>query len=78
MPRIYTTQLGDMWDSIAFKAGITESHTHTLMEANPDYIRYYIFPANIRLAIPDVPRQSPAGLPPWKRKTVHRYSGRDD
>ena len=70
MPRIYTTQLGDMWDSIAFKAGITESHTHTLMEANPDYIRYYIFPANIRLVIPDVPIPRPAGLPPWKRGTT--------
>ena len=67
MPRTYTTTLGDMWDSIAFKVGLTESQTHRLMEANPDYIRLYIFPANIRLIIPDIPPKPPAGLPPWKR-----------
>ncbi|MCL2357475.1 MAG: tail protein X [Defluviitaleaceae bacterium] len=67
MPKIYNTALGDMWDSVAFKVGLTESHTRTLMEANIEYARYYVFPANIRLVIPDVPRPRPEGLPPWKR-----------
>ena len=67
MPRTYVTIQGDMWDSVAFKTGLTESHTHTLMDANLEYIKYYIFPANIRLVIPDIPQPSPAGLPPWKR-----------
>ena len=71
MPRFYITQSGDMWDSVAFKVGITESHTHTLMEANPDHIRYYIFPSNVRLVIPDVPfPRRQAGLPPWKRQAA--------
>ena len=72
MPRTYVTKQGDMWDSVAHLTGITESHTHMLMEANLEYIKYYIFPANIRLVIPHVPSQVQPGLPPWKHKGSER------
>ena len=64
---IYKTVSSDMWDMIAKKEMGSESYTSMLMEANTDYLDTVIFPAGIKLTIPDVEMRRPSILPPWKR-----------
>lgn len=69
MAGTYTTVQGDMWDSIAHAQLGGTRHTDRLLAANLDYRDYYIFPAGIVLALPEVPEaQTESTLPPWKRK----------
>ena len=56
-----------MWDFIAKKELGNEMQVGALIDANIQYRDIYIFPANIRLAIPDLPMRPPGSLPPWKR-----------
>ena len=70
MPKTYLTISGDMWDLIAKKTLGTEIQKAALMAANIKYRDIYIFPANIQLAIPDLPPRLPDSLPPWKRRTA--------
>ncbi len=68
--RVYTTISGDAWDLIAFRVydGVGgESLTSRLIEANPEHIETVIFPAGVRLIVPDVPLPVPETLPPWMR-----------
>lgn len=62
----YTTKQNDMWDSIAFLQMGSVSHTDKLMNANPGYLDYFIFPAGIVLNIPDVVTTVTGSLPPWR------------
>ena len=67
--KYYVTTQGDMWDSIAQDQMGSTDHTGLLMRANMMYalLGAYIFPAGVRLAIPDVPQRASGGLPPWKQ-----------
>lgn len=65
----YTTVQGDMWDSIAHSQLGDVSYTDKLMKLNIEYQKYFIFPAGIKLKLPDIPEEVPATLPPWKRVT---------
>jgi phage tail protein X len=67
MLKTYTTISGDMWDAIALKTLESESHTGALMKANLRHRHIYIFPAGVKLMIPEITAQQPPGLPPWKR-----------
>ena len=67
MIRTYTTIQGDMWDGIAVKVYGDESYMKELLKANPEYGEYYVFPANIRLVLPDIETAVTKILPPWKR-----------
>ena len=71
MPKTYTTQLGDMWDGIAFKVyqdrRRAEMLLHLLIEANPEHRETSIFSGGIVLTVPDAPENMPVNLPPWKR-----------
>ena len=71
MTRTYTTQLGDMWDGIAFRVyddrRRAEMLLHRLIEANPEHRETSIFSGGITLFVPDVPIDMPVNLPPWKR-----------
>jgi phage tail protein X len=67
MSKTYTTALGDMWDLIAQRTLGSEAHTDALIRANVQHRHIYIFPANVKLKIPEVAVKPPAGLPPWKR-----------
>lgn len=69
MSRTYTTVQGDMWDSIAHTQLGSVAHTDKLMNLNPEYLEYYIFPAGITLVLPDVEEEATdtAALPPWKQ-----------
>jgi phage tail protein X len=65
--RDYTTISGDMWDMIAKKTLGSEFFKSELMEANKKYRHIYIFPANIKIFVPEITTKPSADLPPWKR-----------
>ena len=69
--RKYITVQGDTWDYIAYKVygeqSGAELYMHALLDANPAYIHYVIFPADIVLVVPDVRVELPKTLPQWKR-----------
>jgi len=67
MPKTYVTTSGDMWDLIAKRTLGNEMFADALIKANIKLRHIFIFPANVRLAIPDIPPRLPDGLPPWKR-----------
>lgn len=67
MAKEYVTIQGDMWDGIAKKTLGSEYLMSELIDANPKYREIVVFPANVRLTIPDVETQTPLNLPPWKR-----------
>ena len=62
----YTTIQGDMWDFIAFKIYGSERFMDALLEANPDHAETIVLPAGIELDCPEVSRNAPRFLPPWK------------
>lgn len=65
MAKEYRTTQGDMWDSIAKKTMGSEYFLSELIDANPQYREVVIFPANIRIIIPDVDTESIQPSPPW-------------
>ena len=69
--RKYATVQGDTRDYIAYKDYGAESgaeiYMSTLLEANPKYLGYVVFPAGIEINVPDVKVELPKKLPPWKR-----------
>lgn len=70
MAKTYTTQSGDMWDSIAHREMGSYLYTPQLMEANRSLINYFRFPAGVVLQVPDPKVKTDASLPPWKRREV--------
>lgn len=62
----YTTKQGDMWDSIAYLQLGGVNHADKLMNANPGYLDYFIFPAGIELDIPAVSTTIKGSMPPWR------------
>ena len=68
MSKQYVTVQGDMWDGIAYTQLGDERHMSALLQANKEYLDYYIFPAGIALTLPDVAPDTPSTLPPWRRK----------
>lgn len=69
MASTYETSQGDTWDLIAFKELGACAFMKELMNANYQYRAYTVFPAGIRLQLPDVTKTAVADLelPPWKR-----------
>ena len=67
MPNTYITVSGDKWDLIAKRTLGSEMRADALMKANIQHRHIHIFPANVRLIIPDLPARPAGGLPPWKR-----------
>lgn len=67
--KYYVTTQGDMWDSIAQDQMGSTDHTGLLMRANMGHtlLGLYLFPAGVRLVIPDVPQRVSSELPPWKQ-----------
>lgn len=68
--KTYTTEQGDMWDSVANKQLGSAAYADRLMRANRQYLGFYIFPAGIVLSLPEIPQSSSVSgsLPPWKRE----------
>lgn len=64
----YVTIQGDTWDLIAYKLLGSESRMRGIMEANPELMWTFVFPAGVLLSIPeDQSTDAPIDLPPWKR-----------
>lgn len=65
----YTTKQGDTWDLIAYRLYPDvggEMCLDRLMEANWDYIDVAIFPAGVKLNVPEIEISGTSDLPPWK------------
>ena len=69
MASTYETSQGDTWDLIAFRELGSCSRMRELMNANYEYRAYTVFPAGIKLVLPDVDEEDAVylDLPPWKR-----------
>lgn len=67
MAKTYTTVQGDMWDSIAHAQLGSTDLTDKLMNANLQYLEYYIFPAGIVLTLPEIKESVSSTLPLWKQ-----------
>lgn len=67
MAKEYVTIQGDMWDGIAKKTLGSEYYMTDLIDANPEHRETVVFPANVRLTIPEISTPIPQKLPPWKR-----------
>lgn len=67
MPTTYTTRTDDRWDAIAKAQLGGEMYVTQLMQANPQFLDYYAFPEGVILNIPDIPADTKANLPAWRR-----------
>lgn len=65
----YETIQGDMFDRIAHKTMGDEKYKDLLMRENPAYLGTYIFPAGVKIRVPDVDAEErdEDALPPWRR-----------
>lgn len=63
---MYTTKAGDQWDMIALEVYGDEKHADILMQANPQELETFEFPAGVALHTPELPEQQTAELPPWR------------
>ena len=64
----YTTEQGDMWDSIAHKLYGNADRMDVLIAANPELREIYIFSAGVELNVPDIEtNETSSGLPSWKQ-----------
>lgn len=63
----YTTIQGDTWDVISYKVYGTEAHMSNLIYANQQHANTAVFGADIVLAVPSVPIETAADLPPWRK-----------
>lgn len=66
--RTYITKQGDMWDQIAHSQLGDVKYTDTLMNANLEYLRVFIFSSGVELVLPDISEAvTESDLPPWKQ-----------
>ncbi len=64
----YTTMQGDAWDSIAYRLWGDERLFMELVNANPDHLDTVIFPAGVKLNVPERPTAAiKLELPPWRK-----------
>ena len=63
---MYTTKAGDQWDMIALEVYGDENHADILMQANPQALETFEFPAGVVLRVPELPEEQTAELPPWR------------
>ncbi|MDD3534238.1 MAG: tail protein X [Candidatus Cloacimonetes bacterium] len=66
MGKWYYTVQGDMFDGIAKKHYGDERVGVAIMQANPEYMDMVIFPANVKLWMPDYELSSTSKQPPWR------------
>ena len=64
--KTYKTKSGDMWDRMALDLLGSEMYKNKLLEANTQYIDYYVLPAGLTISIPEIDEPESGVLPPWK------------
>lgn len=63
----YTTKSGDAWDEIARTVYDDENRMTELLEANPEHVGTFIFPAGVVLNVPPLAEKRMAtNLPIWR------------
>ena len=63
---MYTTKAGEQWDEIALNVYGDEKHADILMQANPQALETYQFPAGVSLKTPELEEEQRTELPPWR------------
>lgn len=63
---MYTTKSGQQWDEIALEVYGDEKHADILMQANPQELETYQFPAGVVLNTPELQEEQTTSLPPWR------------
>lgn len=63
---MYTTKSGQQWDEIALEVYGDEKHADILMQANPQELGTYQFPAGVLLNTPELQEEQNTTLPPWR------------
>ena len=68
--KTYTTISGQTWDQIAYEVYGDEHYCDRIMDANRQRIDYFVFPAGIKLNIPDKGSlqnpEVPSDYPAWR------------
>lgn len=59
------TMSGDTWDAIAHRVLGDAMRMDRMIAANQEYCEVYIFPAGVRLVVPDIEDTSGVTIPPW-------------
>lgn len=70
MLNTYTTISGDTWDIIAYKVWGNEMYMDKLIKANLEHKDTFIFPAGVKLTLPEITLEVSESLPPWKQGGV--------
>ena len=67
--KIYTTILGDTWDSIAYKLFDDSKSYNSLLELNQEYSDIVIFSAGVKIKYQDkiLVKTYEENVPPWRR-----------
>ncbi len=73
----YITSAGDMWDKIAYEQMGSETYMPELVRNNYAYINYVVFPAGIRLQIPETD-DAQKELPAWRAGLDKEDDGLDE
>lgn len=68
MPKEYVTVSGDTWDLIAYKAFGDGRYTDKIIKENIELRETYVFPAGVRIRLPEAADTVSETLPPWKRR----------
>ena len=63
---MYTTRAGQQWDEIALEVYGDEENADVLMQANPQELGTYQFPAGVVLNTPELTEEQTTELPPWR------------
>ena len=63
----YTPISGDTWDIVAYKTYGNEMYMDMLIKANIKHKDTYIFPAGVKLTLPEIDLEVSETLPPWKQ-----------
>ncbi len=63
------TNLGDTFDTVAFRELGSCRHTEKLINANRKYVDTVIFKAGVELELPDITNERKVKLPPWRTES---------
>lgn len=63
---MYTTKAGQQWDEIALEVYGDENRADVLMQANPQELGTFQFPAGVVLNTPALTEEQNTKLPPWR------------
>lgn len=63
---MYTTKAEQQWDEIALEVYGDEKFADILMQANPQELGTFQFPAGVVLITPELPEEQKTTLPPWR------------